>query len=189
MPAAAKDSYPLISYTEGTEIKEVMPPSSGRRLDVRIETLEENCLVEKLTELLSEGGCAGILRNTVKQAQETAQILEKQFPGRVRLLHSRFLACDRVRKEKELRELLGPGETQRPEKLIVVGTQVMEQSLDVDFDVMFTDICPMDLLLQRLGRLHRHDRYPPGSIRWSDTAQHVHHRPGRRHGYGPVGCA
>ena len=158
MPAAAKDSYPLISYTEGTEIKEVMPPSSGRRLDVRIETLEENCLVEKLTELLSEGGCAGILRNTVKQAQETAQILEKQFPGRVRLLHSRFLACDRVRKEKELRELLGPGETQRPEKLIVVGTQVMEQSLDVDFDVMFTDICPMDLLLQRLGRLHRHDR-------------------------------
>lgn len=124
--------------------------------------LDEDVLVDRLLELLSEGGCVGIIRNTVKQAQETAVRLEKTFGTEcVRLLHSQFLACDRVQKEKELRDLLGPGECQRPTKLIVVGTQVMEQSLDVDFDVLFTDICPMDLLLQRMGRLHRHARKTP----------------------------
>lgn len=74
------------------------------------------------------------------------------------MIHSCFLSFDRVRKEQEIRDLLGPQEDHRPDKLIVVGTQVMEQSLDVDFDVLFTEICPMDLLLQRIGRLHRHNR-------------------------------
>ncbi len=153
------DLYPLISYTDGLEIKEAAPASSGRKFDVRTEILADSLLSEKLADVLSEGGCAGIIRNTVKQAQATAKMLAEKFGTEcVRLLHSRFLVCDRVRKEKELRDLLGPGEKQRPERLIVVGTQVMEQSLDVDFDVMFTDICPMDLLLQRMGRLHRHQR-------------------------------
>ena len=153
------DAYPLISYTDGLLIKEDMPQPSGRKLNVRTEVMDGDSLVDRLAGLLSAGGCAGVIRNTVKEAQATAALLEEKFgTSCVRLLHSRFLACDRVRKEKELRDLLGPGERQRPEKLIVVGTQVMEQSLDVDFDVLFTDICPLDLLLQRMGRLHRHDR-------------------------------
>jgi CRISPR-associated endonuclease/helicase Cas3 len=153
------DAYPLISYTDGQAIKEDMPQPSGRKLDVKTEIVDGDSLADRLADLLSAGGCAGVIRNTVKEAQATATLLEERFgTACVRLLHSRFLACDRVRKEKELRDLLGPGECQRPKKLIVVGTQVMEQSLDVDFDVLFTDICPLDLLLQRIGRLHRHDR-------------------------------
>ena len=73
-------------------------------------------------------------------------------------MHSRFIATDRMANDAELLRLLGPDSSGRSGKLIVVGTQVIEQSLDIDFDVMVTDIAPVDLMLQRIGRLHRHRR-------------------------------
>lgn len=151
--------YPLISYTDGENIYQDLPEPSGRKRVVHLRQLDEDNLGDTLSELLAEGGCAGIICNTVKKAQSVAQCMEMYFgEDCVRLLHSCFLSFDRVRKEQELRDLLGPQEDHRPDKLIVVGTQVMEQPLDVDFDVLFTEICPMDLLLQRIGRLHRHNR-------------------------------
>jgi CRISPR-associated endonuclease/helicase Cas3 len=156
-------AYPLISYTDDKGVGDMAPPKSKRKLSVNVEMLDEKKLVETLQVLLAEGGCAGIICNTVQRAQNIAKLMEDNFgKENVRLLHSRFVSCDRVKKEKEVRALLGPpseiGEEQRPKKLLVVGTQVLEQSLDVDFDVLLTDICPMDLLLQRMGRLHRHNR-------------------------------
>ena len=139
-----------------------------------MQQLEEDNLGDTLSELLSEGGCAGIICNTVKKAQYIAQCMEMYFgEDCVRLLHSCFLSFDRVRKEQELRDLLGPQEDHRPDKLIVVGTQVMEQSLDVDFDVLFTEICPMDLLLQRIGRLHRHNRKKARPTRLQEATCYV----------------
>lgn len=168
------NAYPLISYTEGLDTKFSVPEASGKSKTVTVKCIDDERLVDKLEELLADGGCVGIIRNTVAQTQETAQRLEKHFGAEyVRLLHSRFLSFDRVRKEQELRELLGPGEELRPEKLIVVGTQVMEQSLDVDFDVLFTDICPMDLLLQRIGRLHRHKREKLRPVRLQEAQCYV----------------
>jgi hypothetical protein len=86
----------------------------------------------------------------------------------VELLHARFLSIDRARKENALRGKLGPRnrteDGSRPRRLIVVGTQVLEQSLDLDFDLLVSDIAPMDLLLQRVGRLHRHDRARPAKL-------------------------
>ena len=158
------ESYPLVTYTDGSEVKQKESDKSARRQEVEIHIFDEKRIAEELKDLLSEGGCAGIIRNTVKSAQDTARFLQEYFGEEIKvyLLHSRFISEDRIRKEKEVRDLLGPPreieEEQRPHKMIVVGTQVMEQSLDVDFDVMFTDICPMDLLLQRIGRLHRHQR-------------------------------
>jgi len=157
------NAYPIISYSNGNIIDNVLPAKSGRKQEVKLELLDEEDLCTTLESLLEDGGCVGIIRNTVQKAQETAEMLGKKFGSQVvELLHSRFISYDRVYKELAVRKKLGPPnvtpENKRPELLIVVGTQVMEQSLDVDFDVMFTDICPMDLLLQRIGRLHRHKR-------------------------------
>ena len=171
-------NYPLLSYTCDGEVRREAPPKSGRRQNVKVQKLDDGLLADILQNLLSSGGCAGIIRNTVRQAQETAEMLGKIFGEKnIQLLHSRFISCDRVERELELRKLLGPpqngDESNRPEKLIVVGTQVMEQSLDVDFDVLFTDICPMDLLLQRMGRLHRHKRQKPRPAKLREATCYV----------------
>ena len=110
-----------------------------------------------------DGGIIGIIVNTVKRAQELAiQLADQYGEDWVELLHSSFLATERVRKEKELMQMLGKGEVcKRPWRKIIVGTQVIEQSLDIDFDVMISELAPVDLLIQRLGRLYRHERVRP----------------------------
>lgn len=133
--------------------------SAGTNVIVQEMEDDDRALVAQLNDLLSDGGCACVLRDTVSRAQSAYQKLRKAFGVFcVKLVHSRFIAVDRMRNDAELLCLLGPDSDSRPDKLIVVGTQVIEQSLDIDFDVMITDIAPIDLLLQRMGRLHRHQR-------------------------------
>jgi CRISPR-associated endonuclease/helicase Cas3 len=164
--SAATLEYPLVTYSDGKTIQRTAVPSSDRRLKAAIQFLPDEKIPERLEHLLTDGGCAGIIVNTVGRAQNFAKKLAKNFgDGTVRLFHSRFISSARAMKELELRGILGPESALRPENLVVVGTQVMEQSLDVDFDVLFTDICPMDLLLQRMGRLHRHPRPRPTALR------------------------
>lgn len=107
---------------------------------------------------MQAGGCAGVIVNTVKKAQAVARMLREALPEKeVQVFHAQFLMPDRAAREQELMERIGKHSTPvRRDGLIVVGTQVLEQSLDIDFDVMVTELCPMDLLLQRIGRLHRH---------------------------------
>ncbi|WP_105317430.1 CRISPR-associated helicase/endonuclease Cas3 [Thermus tenuipuniceus] len=73
------------------------------------------------------------------------------------LLHARFPAEERALRELVALSLFGKGGP-RPERAILVATQVAEQSLDLDFDLLYSDLAPIDLLFQRLGRLHRHER-------------------------------
>ena len=153
--------YPLLTYTDGSQVKQQALENDNKSTSVAIDFLQDEELVSQVEELLETDGCVGIMVNTVKRSQEIAEKLREHFGSDlVRLLHSRFLAPDRIDQEKQLlRELGKPDEErQRPRRRIVVGTQVMEQSLDIDFDVLITDIAPMDLLLQRMGRLHRHER-------------------------------
>lgn len=159
--------YPLITYTKGNEIMQRKIVTKEDSKKIHIEFLSEEKVDILLEGLLSQGGCVGIIVNTVKRAQELARLLRIKFSEEtVLLLHSLFLAPDRIKNEKILLMELGkPGnQVKRPRKRIVVGTQVIEQSLDIDFDVIITDIAPIDLLLQRIGRLHRHDRKRPEKL-------------------------
>lgn len=117
------------------------------------------------TELV-EGSCAGVIVNTVKKAQKIAQLLRESLPDKeVQLFHAQFLMPDRAARENQLMARIGKESTPKERNdLIVVGTQVMEQSLDIDLDVLVTELCPMDLLLQRIGRLHRHHRSRPAPL-------------------------
>lgn len=159
------NQYPLITYTSGPAVESSQIDPSGRRIDVDCHLLGDgdDDLVDLLKVRLADGGCAGIVCNTVGRAQHAADILSEAFgDDMVKLTHSRFIDQDRMDNEVALRGMLGPeatvGNGCRPGRLIVIGTQVLEQSLDVDFDLMVSDIAPVDLLLQRMGRLHRHHR-------------------------------
>lgn len=162
----SEEAYPLLSYLDGTHVGQVTDFGNAdavqkksvhiHRLDVSDEEIIENVL-----EMTRDGGIAGIIVNTVKRAQKLAELV----PGDVKLmvLHSAFLAPDRAKKEKKLQDTIGK-HGNRPQRMIVIGTQVLEQSLDIDFDVLYTDIAPMDLILQRIGRLHRHDIRRPEKL-------------------------
>lgn len=139
-------TWPVDSGTAGLDV-------GASRLDDSVESL-----VDTVRAALSHGGCLGVICNTVGRAQEAYAALQDEFDSDVVLVHSRFIAPDRAQREATLVSLLGPGDEQRPERLVVVGTQVLEQSLDIDFDALITDLAPIDLVLQRLGRVHRHHR-------------------------------
>lgn len=159
--------YPLITYTDGylKDAKVFQKAVELKQASQRVvlKCIDDEQLVSRLQEVVVGGGCVGIIVNTVKRSQFFAKELAKIFGSEnVLLFHSRFIAPDRAQKEKQLLTELGkPQNSQRPKFRIVVGTQVLEQSLDIDFDVLFSDLCPMDLLLQRIGRLHRHKHKRP----------------------------
>lgn len=112
-----------------------------------------------LLEKVQAGGCVCWITNTVGRAQAIFEYLAAIVPAGtdLTLLHARFPLEDRQAIEDQVRQKYGKNGT-RPAKGIVVGTQVLEQSLDLDFDLMVSDLAPIDLLLQRAGRLHRHNR-------------------------------
>ncbi|AGB27119.1 CRISPR-associated helicase, Cas3 family (plasmid) [Mycobacterium sp. JS623] len=156
--------YPVVTVVDGQR-RAVCAEWDGATTQVELERLDDDVesLIDRLKQLLDSGGCVGIVRNTVGRAQQTARLLESHFPGEVVLLHSRFVAQHRADLESILVSELGP-RGNRPVRRIVVGTQVIEQSLDVDFDLLISDLAPIDLLFQRVGRLHRHPRERPGNL-------------------------
>ena len=110
-----------------------------------------------------------VVRNTVGHAVQTQQALERlarerdkgllfNLHGVSTLHHGRFAARDRRLLDRRVEAYLGKDAKRGGAGCVVVGTQTLEQSLDIDADLLITDLCPMDVLLQRIGRLHRHER-------------------------------
>ena len=161
-PESVRTPFPCL-VTAGEDRTEVVATASGRRSTISLRRLAKDALVPLLEEALADGGCALVVRNTVRRAQETYETLRERFGEDVGLNHARFTIGDRLAKDKDLLDRFGPPRKagRRPHRAIVVATQVVEQSLDVDFDLLVTDLAPIDLVLQRIGRLHRHERSRP----------------------------
>lgn len=158
------DSYPLLTLADGEQVRCYASKPSARSCQVQLACIDDDVdvLVDLIDRASTQGGCIGVICNTVRRAQGVADVLSSKYGDEVLLTHSRFTDFDRMKRENEIRRLLGANATRsngiRPDRLIVVGTQVLEQSLDIDFDMLISDIAPVDLVFQRLGRMHRHDR-------------------------------
>lgn len=165
-------AYPLITIAQpGKEVRTIKADACSSRT-LKLETHagllgNAKATAQKAIQLVQSGGCCCVILNTVKQAQAVYSQLGAMPVEQKLLFHARFTAEDRERITNKVIEMFGKDTTNRPEKFILVATQVVEQSLDVDFDHMITEIAPMDLLLQRSGRLHRH------LARGSDPVLHV----------------
>lgn len=158
--------YPsLATYSNGAA-HHLFPPASQPQRSLTLEFIADaspDCDAMRLIELVRDGGAACRICNTVADAQRIFSAVERLAPSSIRtlLLHSRFPLDERQRLEAEITRGYGPNSDRTEQDAsIVVGTQVLEQSLDLDFDVMVTDMAPIDLLLQRAGRVWRHDRGP-----------------------------
>lgn len=166
---AAAQPYPALS-APGQAIR-ALANSSGYVKTVQLEPL--NCLAtpESLLPRLRDAMRAGqrvlVVMNTVsraialaRQAEADPELAPYLFSVENRHCphHGRFARADRELMDKAIGATLGKGSPAGARLLI--GTQTLEQSLDIDADWLITDLCPIDVLLQRIGRLHRHDRGP-----------------------------
>jgi CRISPR-associated endonuclease/helicase Cas3 len=166
-PAAAPDlAYPRALLAQGGEI-------TGEHFDCRplapieLQGLDEDLesIAQHAATLLSHGGCGAIIVNTVDRAQRLFTRLQALLPDAadaLMLFHAQYPADERSQREQAVLGCFGR-EAQRPQRKLLIATQVVEQSLDIDFDFLISDLAPVDLLLQRAGRLHRHERERPAA--------------------------
>ncbi len=129
-------------------------------------TEDLDSIAEQALRLLAQGGCGAVVVNTVDRAQKLYQFLQRtlEAPQELMLFHARFPADERSAREQAVLAVFGK-RARRPQRALLVATQVVEQSLDIDFDFLISDLAPVDLLLQRAGRLHRHERIRPAAHR------------------------
>jgi len=140
---------------------------SQKAVSVRVETGWSGREAANIAvDAARKGARVLVIRNTVDRARETFEACLSAAPellfaanGRPTLHHSRFAAEDRALLDARVEEEFG--KRAAGVACILVGTQTLEQSLDIDADLLVTDLCPMDVLLQRIGRLHRHARGRP----------------------------
>ncbi|EMY78151.1 CRISPR-associated helicase Cas3 [Leptospira weilii serovar Ranarum str. ICFT] len=158
--------YPRITYLNNGETEShsiSIPKNPDRKMELQLKSAptDINDLSDLLLKLVGDGGCAVCIVNTVQRAQDIYSCLSEMKSSDIELFlfHARFPAEERTGKENDILKNFGKDSfEQRPKKAILIATQVVEQSLDIDFDVMVSDLAPIDLILQRAGRLHRHKR-------------------------------
>jgi CRISPR-associated endonuclease/helicase Cas3 len=170
-----EEAYPRLSVFSPGAVKQVhFLADPSRRLNLRIQAIspELSAIRAALEDVLAQGGMGLVLVNIVQRAQDLYRLFpdgeplehEGQRIGKrladgteVHLFHARFPADQRQKREDHALAAFGE-HGERTGRKILIATQVAEQSLDLDFDVIATDLAPIDLVLQRAGRLWRHKR-------------------------------
>ncbi|MBD3226732.1 MAG: CRISPR-associated helicase Cas3' [Candidatus Lokiarchaeota archaeon] len=160
--------YPRITFCTKDEIKCMnFDVSLKKQKDqsVIIDWISRENLRKLLVEHLQQGGRATIICNKVKRAQELYLNLKNLEISELEidLLHSRFPFIRRNEIENSVLEKFGKNKDHTKGAHLLISTQIIEQSLDLDFDLMISDLAPIDLLFQRMGRLHRHVRDNKGN--------------------------
>ncbi|WP_245956569.1 CRISPR-associated helicase Cas3' [Brockia lithotrophica] len=173
--AAVNTPFPRITFADGTGTD--VPPRGGKRVRLTLLPLAEKLegIAHEVIQHLRSGARVLVVLNTVNRAVSLQKAIETRIetqhdlderwlfrcPGYkgqevVTLHHGRFAPEDRVVLDACVSKRLGRGSGKGP--ILLIGTQTLEQSLDLDADVLITDLAPADVLLQRIGRLHRHKR-------------------------------
>jgi CRISPR-associated endonuclease/helicase Cas3 len=171
MTDAIAKSYPVITFSNGT----VLEPDTGEgghkmvAFDQYPFIFSPGELSGQLIEALNSGARVLVILNTVNRVNSFLRLLESREDFKAEWLfrcesvicphHGRFAPSDRMLLDAKVSDRLGLGSADGP--LLLIGTQTLEQSLDIDADLMVSDLVPADVLLQRVGRLHRHNRSRP----------------------------
>jgi CRISPR-associated endonuclease/helicase Cas3 len=160
------DVYPLVTWRDAAAPQffdlEETPAQKPKPFSVQLQpmflpdSLPDASLLNEIVQAARQDAQVCIICNLVDAAQQLYEQLKNMTDHQVLLFHARYTLVDRNQKEQNVLALFGP-EGDRSTGRILVSTQVIEQSLNVDFDWLITQLCPADLLFQRLGRLHRFD--------------------------------
>ncbi len=166
-PVPGNEGYPLLSMlcAEDFDEKEVATREEVKRDLSFCFFHRDQDAIDLIIEKVNKGKCIAWVRNTVSDVMETYEQLIALMPEeKVTLFHARFALGDRLEIEEKVLSLFGKdSKSEQRQGRVVIATQVIEQSLDLDFDWFISDLAPIDLLIQRAGRLRRHERDANGN--------------------------
>lgn len=171
---AISNNYPLITSFDADRKKfiEESPEEKPKNYEIVFEQVHDihddyGKIAEKALDLVKEGGCCSVVLNTVERAVRTTHELKKRnTDAEIFLVHGRMTKKQKDKKVKKVISLVGSSEDarrHRPKKAVFVSTQIIELSVDADFDFMMSDLAPIDTVFQRIGRMWRSQK--PGTIR------------------------
>lgn len=156
-------AYPALTIAGGA-LRRDFPQDTGAKGPVRVERLATaEVAVDLIAQAAHNGAACVWVRNAVDDAIAAVEALRARGID-ADLLHARYALGDRKRIEEDVRRRFGKNGEGRAGS-VLVGTQVLESSLDLDFDVMVSDLAPMAGLVQRVGRLWRHMDLRPSELR------------------------
>ncbi|MCU7922336.1 MAG: CRISPR-associated helicase Cas3' [Candidatus Thiodiazotropha sp. (ex Dulcina madagascariensis)] len=170
---SVKAPYPALTNGAGERQPLLKAGTRSKRVTVACapHLTEPEALLPRIQQALDQGARILVVLNTVDRVLGLQRTVEEALPADLLFRcqdiitphHGRYSPSDRELLDAAVSRRLG--KSSAPGPLLLIGTQTLEQSLDIDADLLITDLCPMDVLLQRIGRLHRHERERPAGMK------------------------